>query len=124
MKPGLLFLHGYEKRTGVKPKRVVVHKTSMYQPEEEQGFRDGAKGIVPGCDLVWLRHGRCAKDQKSRGAARSARSKTSPTFSPAASLTTAVDTQPCSNQSEGKARPANFRTGALNLRSVLEALRT
>jgi hypothetical protein len=23
-------LHGYEKRTGVKPKRVVVHKTSMY----------------------------------------------------------------------------------------------
>jgi hypothetical protein len=48
-------LHGYEKRTGVKPKRVVVHKTSMYQPEEEQGFRDGTKGIVPGCDLVWLR---------------------------------------------------------------------
>src|SRR5438132_552397 len=48
-------LHGYEKRTGVKPKRVVVHKTSMYQPEEEEGFRDGAKGIVPGCDLIWLR---------------------------------------------------------------------
>ncbi len=48
-------LHGYEKRTGVKPKRVVVHKTSMYQPEEEEGFREGAKGIVPACDLVWLR---------------------------------------------------------------------
>ncbi len=26
-------LDGYEKRTGVKPKRVVVHKTSLYQPE-------------------------------------------------------------------------------------------
>jgi hypothetical protein len=48
-------LDGYEKRTGVKPKRVVVHKTSMYQAEEEKGFRDAAKGIVPGCDLVWLR---------------------------------------------------------------------
>jgi hypothetical protein len=48
-------LDGYEKRTGVKPKRVVVHKTSMYQTEEEKGFRDAAKGIVPGCDLVWLR---------------------------------------------------------------------
>jgi hypothetical protein len=47
-------LHGYELRTGVKPKRVVVHKTSMYQPEEE-GFREGTKGIVPSCDLVWLR---------------------------------------------------------------------
>jgi hypothetical protein len=40
-------LYGYELRTGVKPKRVVVHKTSMYQPEEEEGFREGAKGIVP-----------------------------------------------------------------------------
>jgi hypothetical protein len=30
-------LDGYEKRTGVKPKRVVVHKTSLYQPEEEEG---------------------------------------------------------------------------------------
>ena len=48
-------LHGYELRTGVKPKRVVVHKTSMYQPEEEEGFREGTKGIVPNCDLVWLR---------------------------------------------------------------------
>jgi hypothetical protein len=48
-------LHGYEKRTGVRPRRVVVHKTSAYQPEEEKGFRDAAKDIVPGCDLVWLR---------------------------------------------------------------------
>jgi len=48
-------LDGYEKRTGMKPKRVVVHKTSMYEPEEEEGFREGAKGIVPSSDLVWLR---------------------------------------------------------------------
>ncbi len=48
-------LHGYELRTGVKPKRVVVHKTSMYQPEEEAGFREGSKDVVPSCDLVWLR---------------------------------------------------------------------
>lgn len=48
-------LHGYELRTGMKPKRVVVHKTSMYQPEEEEGFRTGAQGIVPHCELVWLR---------------------------------------------------------------------
>jgi hypothetical protein len=40
-------LDGYEKRTGAKPKRVVVHKASMYQTEEEKGFRDAAKGIVP-----------------------------------------------------------------------------
>ena len=40
-------LHGYEFRTGVKPKRIVVHKTSLHQPEEEEGFRDGTKGIVP-----------------------------------------------------------------------------
>ena len=48
-------LAGYEMRTGVQPKRVVVHKTSMYHCEEEKGFRDAAKGIVPGCDLVWPR---------------------------------------------------------------------
>ncbi len=48
-------LAGYEMRTGVQPKRVVVHKTSIYQGEEEKGFRDAAKGVVPGCDLVWLR---------------------------------------------------------------------
>ena len=29
--------------TGGKPKRVVVHKTSMYQPEEEEGFREGRR---------------------------------------------------------------------------------
>jgi hypothetical protein len=45
----------YEARAGVLPSRVVVHKTSMYQPEEEAGFREGARLKVPACDLVWLR---------------------------------------------------------------------
>ena len=46
---------GYQLRTGLLPKRIVVYKTSMYQTEEENGFRGAAKGSVPGCDLVWLR---------------------------------------------------------------------
>jgi hypothetical protein len=48
-------MEGYRLRTGLLPKRIVVHKTSMYQPEEEKGFRRAAKDSVPGCDLVWLR---------------------------------------------------------------------
>lgn len=49
-------LEGYEKRAGVPPKRVVVHKTSTYKPEEEAGFREGAKNIVAACDLIWMRN--------------------------------------------------------------------
>ena len=37
------------------PNRVVIHKTTMYQPEEEEGFRKAASGKVPACDLVWIR---------------------------------------------------------------------
>ena len=48
-------LDGYEARAGVLPSRVVVHKTTMYQPEEEKGFRDGTRSRVPACDLVWMR---------------------------------------------------------------------
>jgi len=48
-------LDQYEARAGVLPDRLVVHKTSAYQPEEEAGFRQGAHGRVPVCDLVWLR---------------------------------------------------------------------
>lgn len=48
-------LEEYEKRAGVKPDRVVVHKTTHYQPEEESGFRSGAKDRVASCDLIWLR---------------------------------------------------------------------
>lgn len=79
-------LHGYELRTGVKPKRVVVHKTSMNQPEEEEGFREGTKDIVPtaiscGCGrrpFAWS-----GRARKNPGVALSARSKASPICSPA-----------------------------------------
>jgi len=44
----------YEQRVGMPPARVVVHKTSAYQPEEEQGFRQGILAEVAACDLVWM----------------------------------------------------------------------
>src|SRR3546814_3489022 len=37
------------------PARVVVHKTSLYQPEEVAGFRRAAEARVPACDLIWMR---------------------------------------------------------------------
>jgi len=48
-------LEKYRDRAGMLPTRVVVHKTSMYQPEEEKGFRSTAEGLVPTCDLIWMR---------------------------------------------------------------------
>jgi hypothetical protein len=45
----------YEALAGVLPARVVVHKTSTYQPEEEQGFRSAAEAQISACDLIWLR---------------------------------------------------------------------
>lgn len=45
----------YEALAGVLPARVVVHKTSTYQPEEEQGFRSAAETQISACDLIWLR---------------------------------------------------------------------
>src|SRR5262249_5669970 len=46
----------YERRTGsVPPSNVVVHKTSRYQKEEEDGFRKGLLSKVPACDLVWIK---------------------------------------------------------------------
>ena len=48
-------LDKYEACAGMLPKRVVVHKTSTYQPEEEQGFRSAAEASVSACDLVWMR---------------------------------------------------------------------
>jgi len=48
-------LDKYEAQAGVKPARVVVHKTSLYEPEEEDGFRGAAESRVPVCDLVWMR---------------------------------------------------------------------
>jgi hypothetical protein len=48
-------LDKYVGLAGVLPSRVVVHKTSLYQPEEEAGFREAAESRVPVCDLVWMR---------------------------------------------------------------------
>ncbi|MBI0537711.1 hypothetical protein D9599_19300 [Roseomonas sp. KE2513] len=45
----------YRLSAGVAPDRVVVHKTSGYEPEEVEGFRRGAQRDVAACDLVWLR---------------------------------------------------------------------
>jgi hypothetical protein len=45
----------YEALAGVLPARVVVHKTSTYQPEEERGFRTAAEAQISVCELVWLR---------------------------------------------------------------------
>lgn len=46
----------YEARAGTLPTRIVVHKTTHYQPEEQDGFRDATRGRVPACDLIWLRN--------------------------------------------------------------------
>ena len=48
-------LKQYEDRAGVRPDRVVVHKTSEFQIEEVDGFEAAAKDLVPKIDLVWLR---------------------------------------------------------------------
>lgn len=47
-------ISNYQLRVGSLPSRVVVHKTSLYQPEEEEGFRKGLLAEVAACDLVWL----------------------------------------------------------------------
>jgi len=48
-------LDKYEDLAGMPPTRVVIHKTSHYQPEEEAGFRKAAAVRVPVADLIWLR---------------------------------------------------------------------
>lgn len=42
----------YETQTGSKPARVVLHKTSRFQQEEEEGFREALLSEVPACELV------------------------------------------------------------------------
>lgn len=48
-------LDRYEHTAGFLPTRVVLHKTSTYQPEEQEGFMSAALHRVPACDLVWMR---------------------------------------------------------------------
>jgi hypothetical protein len=45
----------YEKRAGVMPDRIVIHKTTTYQLEEIAGFKASAKDRVPVLDYVWMR---------------------------------------------------------------------
>src|SRR5687768_13301371 len=48
-------LKQYLDRAGIMPDRVVIHKTTGYQPEELQGFSKAAKGAVPTVDFIWMR---------------------------------------------------------------------
>ena len=48
-------LREYEKRAGVKPDRVVIHKTTTFQEEEVEGFESAAQDVVPKIDMIWLR---------------------------------------------------------------------
>lgn len=44
----------YEIQTGSKPARVVLHKTSRFQNEESEGFREALLSEVPACELIWV----------------------------------------------------------------------
>jgi hypothetical protein len=48
-------LFQYGERAGVMPDRVVIHKTTTYQPEELAGFKAAAKDRVAVVDYVWKR---------------------------------------------------------------------
>jgi hypothetical protein len=47
-------VENYKWKTGARPSRVVVHKTSQYQEEEAEGFEGALMSEVPACDLIWL----------------------------------------------------------------------
>jgi argonaute-like protein implicated in RNA metabolism and viral defense len=47
-------INKYQIINGTFPSRVVVHKTSRYQPEEFQGFKDAILEKVSSFELVWL----------------------------------------------------------------------
>jgi hypothetical protein len=48
-------VHQFRRRTGTSPTRVVVHKSTGYQPEEIEGFQSGCGAEVAACDMVWMR---------------------------------------------------------------------
>lgn len=50
-----LIVEGYKVRTGDYPKRLVIHKSSRFVAEEDEGFRGAVSGKVPDLSLVWLR---------------------------------------------------------------------
>jgi hypothetical protein len=45
----------FRARTGTNPSRLVVHKSSTFQPEEIEGFKSGCGSAVPACEMVWMR---------------------------------------------------------------------
>jgi hypothetical protein len=45
----------YRAIAGVTPDRLVLHKTSKYQPEEIEGFLAATHDKVPSCELIWIR---------------------------------------------------------------------
>lgn len=45
----------YELRAGVAPTRIVIHKTTQYQPEEIEGFENAVRDSVPLLDFIWIR---------------------------------------------------------------------
>ena len=66
------------------PDRVVIHKTTTYQPEEIEGFKAAAKDRVAVVEYMWMRSTAfrmVRRDSKSLGAARCARSRISLTCS-------------------------------------------
>jgi hypothetical protein len=44
----------YETQTGSKPAPVVLHKTSRFPTEEEEGFREALLSEVPAYELLWI----------------------------------------------------------------------
>ena len=44
----------FRARTGTNPTRVVIHKSSMFQPEETDGFWSGCGSSIPFCDMIWM----------------------------------------------------------------------
>lgn len=45
----------FRARTGTYPSKLVVHKSSTFQPEEINGFRSGCGSSVPSCEMIWMR---------------------------------------------------------------------
>jgi hypothetical protein len=50
---GLKILKEYSDRTGINPQRIVLHKTSQFNEDEEQGFREAFRSI-PIVELINL----------------------------------------------------------------------
>ncbi|MCP5412119.1 MAG: hypothetical protein H6924_08295 [Alphaproteobacteria bacterium] len=45
----------FRNRAGISPDRIVIHKTTTYQPEEIEGFSAAIKDKVALIDFVWMR---------------------------------------------------------------------